>query len=151
MKIRNTDKAVSPVIGTILMVVITVIIAAIVAVFAFGIGTPTKAPQVNLQMSADASTDKFTITHSGGDPLVTTNEKITMVWANNTANFVNTTGPVPIDGILLSSFLGVQTLAPGVTATNSSFTLVNKNDIIKVMIMDVPSGQFIVNTQVSVN
>ncbi len=156
MKVRNinNNSAVSPVIGTILMVVITVIIAAIVAVFAFGIGTPTKAPQVNLQFAADASTDTFSVTHSGGDPIVLTNEKVSMVYANDTSKYVTYGGTAnTVNGLLLSDYLGSQALAPGQTLKNGTgygIQNLSKNDIVKVMIMDVPSGQFIVNTQVSV-
>ncbi|MBE0522213.1 MAG: type IV pilin N-terminal domain-containing protein, partial [Candidatus Methanoperedenaceae archaeon] len=52
MKNMRNEEAVSPVIGVILMVVITVIIAAVMAVFAFGIGEPTKAPQAQLRFVA---------------------------------------------------------------------------------------------------
>jgi flagellin-like protein len=47
--IKENDDAVTPVIGTILMVAITVIIAAVVAVFVFQMGTPHSTPQTSLQ------------------------------------------------------------------------------------------------------
>ncbi|MFO7968224.1 MAG: type IV pilin N-terminal domain-containing protein, partial [Archaeoglobaceae archaeon] len=72
------EKAVSPVIGVILMVAITVILAAVIASFVFGMGSsaPKSAPSAQLSMS-DASeslddTDEqavLTISHQGGDSL----------------------------------------------------------------------------------
>ncbi|MCX9074472.1 MAG: type IV pilin N-terminal domain-containing protein, partial [Candidatus Methanoperedens sp.] len=79
------EDAVSPVIGVILMVVITVIIAAILAVFAFGIGAPTKAPATNLKYTAvfDSTTSTLTISHQGGDALILKDEKMTVTFAKN--------------------------------------------------------------------
>lgn len=49
--IRNSDDAVSPVVGVMLMLVVVIIIAAVVSAFAGGIGTDTrKAPQVSLRV-----------------------------------------------------------------------------------------------------
>lgn len=70
MKSIRNDEAVSPVIGTILMVAITVILAAVIAAFVFGMGTPTTAPQASLTISAtSASADTINITHRGGDAI----------------------------------------------------------------------------------
>lgn len=70
MKKRKSEEAVSPVIGVILMVVITVIIAAILAVFAFNIGGPEKAPQASIRIIAtDVNGNMTTLEHYGGDPI----------------------------------------------------------------------------------
>jgi len=72
MKLFNkNEKAVSPVIGVILMVAITVILAAVIAAFVFGIGgTQTKTPVASLQIkSASSTTNNITISHSGGDAI----------------------------------------------------------------------------------
>ncbi|MBX0285670.1 type IV pilin N-terminal domain-containing protein [Halomicroarcula sp. F28] len=69
MNIRNLlagdDKAVSPVIGVILMVAITVILAAVIATFVLGLGDSlsNQAPQ------ASFSCDGTTLVHDGGDEL----------------------------------------------------------------------------------
>ena len=74
------EKAVSPVIGVILMVAITVILAAVIASFVFGLGTkaPKSAPQAQLTLSdADDALDTdgtdgdsvFILEHKGGEPL----------------------------------------------------------------------------------
>jgi len=71
-------KAVSPVIGVILMVAITVILAAVIASFVFGLGAkaPKAAPQAQLTLS-DASAplnttsrdDVFVLEHKGGESI----------------------------------------------------------------------------------
>lgn len=61
------EKAVSPVIGVILMVAITVILAAVIASFVFGLGTkaPKVAPQASLAVSEakNATNDYVVIVH----------------------------------------------------------------------------------------
>jgi FlaG/FlaF family flagellin (archaellin) len=73
MKLKN-ESAVSPVVGVMLMLVVTIIIAAIVSAFAGGlVGGTQKAPQAAIQGTYSQSKG-MTITHSGGDaiPLTTT-------------------------------------------------------------------------------
>ncbi len=77
MKYIKTEEAVSPVIGVILMVVITVIIAAIMAVFAFGVGAPEKAPSASIKIiSWNTAVSNITIQHVGGDALRLADSKI---------------------------------------------------------------------------
>lgn len=66
----NEDRAVSPVIGVILMVAITVILAAVIGTFVLGLGDSisTSAPQATLSVSASPA-DTITIEHNGGDAL----------------------------------------------------------------------------------
>ena len=70
-KIFRNDKAVSPVIGVVLMVAITVILAAAIGSSVFGQGTAKSAPQANIDIKAINATDggwiKFE--HLGGDPI----------------------------------------------------------------------------------
>ncbi|NLN43769.1 MAG: type IV pilin [Methanosarcina sp.] len=69
---RKDEKAVSPVIGVILMVAITVILAAAIGSSVFSKGTAESAPQANFNIKAgevgsDAGASKITIEHLGGD------------------------------------------------------------------------------------
>ena len=69
--LRKDKRAVSPVIGVILMVAITVILAAVIAAFVFGYGAPEASPQASLNIvKADATTEKVTLEHRGGDSIV---------------------------------------------------------------------------------
>jgi len=66
----DDSRAVSPVIGVILMVAITVILAAVIGTFVLGLGDSVEsAPQASI--SFDGDTDGVDITHRGGDELDT--------------------------------------------------------------------------------
>jgi len=81
-KLFNDDeRAVSPVIGVILMVAITVILAAVIASFVLGLGDSAgdAAPQVSV--SCDLGNSTTTMTHESGDTLQ--NSSIEVVGAGN--------------------------------------------------------------------
>ena len=62
------ERAVSPVIGVILMVAITVILAAVIGAFVIGIGEDQEV-QPTASFNVDFETDKVTVTHSTGDTI----------------------------------------------------------------------------------
>ncbi|MDB2223467.1 type IV pilin N-terminal domain-containing protein [Halorubrum ezzemoulense] len=69
---QNDERAVSPVIGVILMVAITVILAAVIGTFVLGLGDSLGQAQPTAQLSVDStdfSNDAVTIAHGGGDPI----------------------------------------------------------------------------------
>lgn len=72
MKIMNLterkEDAVSPVIGVMLMLVVTIVIAAVVAAFAGGIATDTE-PSPSVVLNAEAYTDRVIIQSLTGDRL----------------------------------------------------------------------------------
>lgn len=69
---QNDERAVSPVIGVILMVAITVILAAVIGTFVLGLGDQLGNSQPTAQLNvADASSGNVTIEHTGGDPVNT--------------------------------------------------------------------------------
>ena len=96
-------RAVSPVIGEILMVAIVVIIAAVIAVFIFGIiQTTKKAP--NVQLEATAYTTNLTLKHTSGDPInldecvVRANGDTLTITGSLTVGYsISSTGGYPID------------------------------------------------------
>ncbi|UIP01549.1 type IV pilin N-terminal domain-containing protein (plasmid) [Halobaculum sp. CBA1158] len=65
----NDDRAVSPVIGVILMVAITVILAAVIGSFVLGLGNSVQqtAPNANYDLSYNDT--GVTATHTGGDTI----------------------------------------------------------------------------------
>jgi len=88
MKIKNlvtSDRAVSPVIGVILMVAITVILAAVIGTFVIGLGDDlgNTAPSASFDAAQDG--DNVTFTHRSGDRI-----------PNETA-FITVSGDVSID------------------------------------------------------
>ena len=64
------DRAVSPVIGVILMVAITVILAAVIGAFVIGIGDE-QAAQPTASIDFDQGSDSVTVSHQSGDTLDT--------------------------------------------------------------------------------
>lgn len=86
---RKDDKAVSPVIGVILMVAITVILAAAIGSSVFGMGPSKSAPQVNLNIKPSGPIDSstglasITIEHLGGDPVNFGTESIKIMASAN--------------------------------------------------------------------
>jgi len=157
------EDAVSPVIGVILMVVITVIIAAILAVFAFGIGAPTKAPATNLKYTAVfdsvTTTSTLTISHQGGDALILKDEKMTVTFAKNGNDAITAAVPPAVPVALdatstvwqtIPAVPGLDTLAAGQSIGGPLDLTAITGEILNVQIVDVPTGQIISNTKVVV-
>ena len=69
---NNDDRAVSPVIGVILMVAITVILAAVIGTFVLGLGDQLgdSAPQASFSVD-DVTDENVTIAKTGGETLDT--------------------------------------------------------------------------------
>jgi len=88
MKQRRED-AVSPVVGVMLMLVVTIIIAAVVSGFAGGLASGTdKAPQAAFEAKISESSMggaygyEFTLKHLSGDPVDTRYIKLVTSWVN---------------------------------------------------------------------
>ena len=85
-KVNEKDDAVSPVIGVMLMLIVTAVIAAVVAVFATGVvsdspgSTPTAMLEYSGQNIPEGSSylGSFDIKHEGGDTLSLANILITI-------------------------------------------------------------------------
>ena len=88
------DRAVSPVIGVILMVAITVILAAVIGTFVLGLGDQVQETAPNAQISitniTHDGTDVTSVTfvHNGGDSFT----------ADNTQQLRVTVGGEPLNG-----------------------------------------------------
>jgi flagellin-like protein len=82
-----TDRAVSPVIGVILMVAVTVILAAVVGSFVLDIGQQSgePAPQASLVVSTNPTANETTIEHTGGDPIHQERTRITVEHGDGTS------------------------------------------------------------------
>ncbi len=92
---KERESAVSPVVGVMLMLVVTIIIAATVSAFAGGlVGTADKAPQaafdvkINIAHQSWATERTMTFTHLGGDPIDTGRTKLVTSWTNKTTKEV---------------------------------------------------------------
>jgi len=78
-KLFDDDRAVSPVIGVILMVAITVILAAVIGTFVLGLGDQVQntTPRASIGFDTSNSTQNVTMTHESGDSLEAANVKVT--------------------------------------------------------------------------
>jgi archaeal type IV pilus assembly protein PilA len=75
---QRKEQAVSPVVGVMLMLVVTIIIAALVSAFAGGMAkTSDKAPQAAIQ-GIFSQANGLTLYHNGGDTLTTKDLVITL-------------------------------------------------------------------------
>ncbi len=77
--IFTEDRAVSPVIGVILMVAITVILAAVIGAFVLGLGdqVSNNAPSASFEFNFENDT-QVTITHGGGDSIANSTLSVTV-------------------------------------------------------------------------
>jgi archaeal type IV pilus assembly protein PilA len=138
------EQAISPVVGVMLMLVVTIIIAAVVSGFAGGMMKgQTKAPQATVQGSFSV-TSGLQITHAGGDAIPTSSMVITVkngptfgpnleAMSTNTLNVANLTNsagtPVAffnpttknIDGYNITSFNPGDTFYMNITNCNPTF------------------------------
>jgi len=74
----ESDRAVSPVIGVILMVAITVILAAVIGTFVLQIGSSAgnSAPQASLSVDTNTNANTIEIEHIGGDSVDSTRTRV---------------------------------------------------------------------------
>ncbi len=102
MNRQNTD-AVSPVVGVMLMLVVTIVIAAVVSAFAGGMGSSQqKVPQVTF--SADYSqSEGMTIYHDGGDTLTIGDFRIFLTPSSNMYSIESDSYVTEIDQKLISN------------------------------------------------
>lgn len=154
--VKRNEQAVSPVIGVILMVVITVIIAAVLAVFAFGVGAPTKSPTASVKItSVDAVTNTVTVQHYGGDTLRLRDVKLTVETLNPDGVIQQTTafdiksgvtGQFSAgDSITVTSGtadlkLNSVSLGSGNFTQTGTLNTMSSADTVRVTVIDTPSG-----------
>lgn len=163
LKFNQKDNAVSPVIGVLLMLVVTIIIAAVVSGFAGGLaGGSEKAPQIALGVEAKYG-GSIILTHQGGDPLSWSNIEIktlipTGSYKDMSYSLVKTSGTYLPTGAAISDY--TEAFKPGDSArfdwddcfATSSYGLMapSAGDPLNVLIFDKNSGKTIVTKQVSV-
>jgi flagellin-like protein len=85
----DDERAVSPVIGVILMVAITVILAAVIGTFVLDLGQSAgqTAPQASLSVTLDSANDNVTLSHTGGDALSAQDTRVVIESDGSTATW----------------------------------------------------------------
>lgn len=113
---KKSDDAISPVVGVMLMIVVTVIIAAVITGFATGLGdgSATTTPFVVIELgsvntNANGYLDSVDFIHKGGD---------TLLWENIEFSLIDTDGyritnyfPGTYGTVLISGEKGAGTVA----------------------------------------
>ena len=91
-QLLTEDRAVSPVIGVILMVAITVILAAVIGTFVLGLGQNVQStPQASFGFDFDTTDRDVNVTHNGGDRLELDDNTgaVQLTGGNNTEDWVS--------------------------------------------------------------
>ncbi|WP_117594803.1 type IV pilin [Haloprofundus halophilus] len=91
-KLFNDERAVSPVIGVILMVAITVILAAVIGTFVLGLGDQVgnNAPQASFDFNYNNDGSEVTISHAGGATVNTDELSIIVDGGEETVTYSDT-------------------------------------------------------------
>jgi len=134
---KSDDRAVSPVIGVILMVAITVILAAVIGTFVLGLGDSLGDSQPTAQLNVDASGGTLTIEHSGGDRL-DANDLTIEVSSGSSGGSTST-----------SEFGSAFTVGDSATASYSTGN--GATDDVRVQIIHTPSDSIILDRTLTVD
>ncbi|QHS15761.1 type IV pilin [haloarchaeon 3A1-DGR] len=112
------DRAVSPVIGVILMVAITVILAAVIGTFVLGMGDDLQnnQPTASFTMDFDTTDNSVTISHAGGDTLEGEDKVTVAVTGSNGLN-IDDGGETDGDTPYIWSDTGGDSLGAGSSVT----------------------------------
>ena len=149
-KLFTEERAVSPVIGVILMVAITVILAAVIGAFVLGIGGETDAaPQASLSLSEENGENNFSIEHRGGDRIDFNDITIIVSADGETDRLSLTEGDSPGD----SEYLAVpDQISTGDTANVEISDIGAADDQnVRIRLLHVPSDSIILDRSVDID
>jgi flagellin-like protein len=138
---NTDDRAVSPVIGVILMVAITVILAAVIGTFVLGLGDSLGDNQPSAQLSVDFNADSnnnITIEHGGGDRIPADEVRVVVTDIENSTSQEGTLNrSVSVGDIAEGELSG-----SGATATEVRVRLIHtpSDSILLDQRYDVPDG-----------
>ncbi|WP_049979525.1 type IV pilin [Halolamina rubra] len=134
----DDNRAVSPVIGVILMVAITVILAAVIGGFVLGLGGDLQsAPQAQLEATG-VGNDNVELSHNGGDAIPAGD--LDVKFGSNTAEGFETVSPAS------SNYNADTEFQVGDSAEFGS--VFGGNSEIRVQVIHTPSESIILDTTV---
>jgi flagellin-like protein len=153
------DRAVSPIIGVVLMVAITVILAAVIGTFVLDLGQSAgeTAPQASLSVSADTGTDKLSLEHTGGDGIEQSQTRVIVTNESNsksvTFNARSTSGVFTVGGTATMAFTsGTEDDVTGdlnLASTDGSITKIQSGFQYTVTVIDTESQRQIFETTIT--
>ena len=147
---RKDDKAVSPVIGVILMVAITVILAAAIGSSVFSKGTTESAPQASLDIKPNGiagTTGSIKIEHLGGDSInfdSTTTKVMVSVDGSDSKRVLDTEVATNLSTFDVGD---VRTLALKDSASSNNISI-SAGKTVNIKIIDVQTNQLICDKDV---
>ena len=154
---NTDDRAVSPVIGVILMVAITVILAAVIGTFVLGLGDQLgdSTPQASYDIdSVDADTNEIEITKTGGQDLAFSDLRVVVDVAGSTDEFdlsnitaeddwrTADTGTITIDGTNTT----ISVRSGSADGTSGDITDITAGNDVTVTVIHKPSGGTVART-----
>ena len=149
-RFSGEDRAVSPVIGVILMVAITVILAAVIGTFVLGLTDEVNqtAPTASFTVDGvDADQDNVTVRHEGGDTIEA--DETTFIIENGSDSdryAASENDEQPIDTtneIVFNQTDGELVIEDTVINGNGDGTLIETDDKVTVTLIDEASGEII--------
>ncbi len=153
----SETRAVSPVIGVILMVAITVILAAIIGTFVMGLGNNVgqAAPQASLSVSSTGS-NTVEISHDGGDALHSENTKLIVESNGETAYWTKSSSSDETftvgDTLEIDPVSGTISNGPwtGLTWSDNNSSISTLGKTVTVKIIDMKSQKVIYKSEITV-
>ena len=136
--LKNDKRAVSPVIGVILMVAITVILAAVIAAFVFGYGAPAKTPVMQVRAIPGAADKEVVLEHVGGEPAMWEDLNVSAS-ADGVTGWTEVTGRTPV----------TVGFSPGDIVTVTVGAAAAAGDVVTIRIIYIPSSGLILKTDVT--
>ena len=131
-QLLSEERAVSPVIGVILMVAITVILAAVIGTFVLGLGENVQTtPQAKFNFDYNEGAKELTITHDGGDAIQS--DEMNIVGNGTDVSWTNSLAAGMSDSYEVQA--GNSTVIDG-SADGSTENLVGPGDTIRVVWSD---------------
>jgi flagellin-like protein len=152
---RKNDKAVSPVIGVILMVAITVILAAAIGSSVFGMGPAKSAPQASLDIKAgdkyaSSSPATIRIEHLGGDPIhfetiqgVQKTKVMASVSGRSSIHITEANNAENAGGLGTLEVGSVKTLKLENSTQSTGFLPITSGETVNIKIIDTETNQLI--------
>ncbi len=141
-RIFNDSKAVSPVIGVVLMVAITVILAAAIGSSVFGQGPSESAPQANIDIIV-VNESAIKLEHLGGDTILLNDSANTKIMlANSTDTYeLNTSACSGAFDVGMTQFLNLKAV------DNTTVLSQPAGEFVTIKIVDVKTKQLIADKE----
>ena len=137
---NTDDRAVSPVIGVILMVAITVILAAVIGTFVLGLGDSLGDNQPTAQIDLDTTSDQIVLEHAGGDRIPSEELEIRVNNKTDTGADITFNSENEFD----------QAFSVGDQATASYSSGSGTDTVLRIQIIHTPSDSIIFDREVEI-